>query len=285
MIYLSRSALALLPLLSAVAHARPQSTDQCPNNGICPNPDNSNTHSSCGIPTIDFPGLDLDALRAKDTVKAGTVEIINCGPFADTVKQWLAKTQQIAQAAAVEASLGVRSPYGFQAIFKDQSQVDKVSGVYHRIADMVTPYSGCLADKSPAIMCVVGSVPQTLNDVCTLGGVNAFVTTDVPWVVMICPRVASFPSLDSVKCPGRANNQATPNDDALLRAPESILVEEFAHMYLGLDENHVEKYGIQDQIDMSAADSLLNGPSYASYSTCKSIVYLESASPGIREVC
>ena len=246
-------------------------TDTCPIETICPAEDTPADTNS--IPELDFPGLNLTALAEKEFFQRGPFDIINCGGAEDIVGGWLAETQAIAKQAYNNAALGTRSRYGFQALFKSQLNVPKVRDVYNKINTGPAPFnSGPSGNKRPAVVCVNDNdaLPDKLKQACA-STPRAMVSTDYPHAVLMCPKIIGLTTFDDarISCPTVVSNKLRPNNDWILRVPSAILVEEFAHMYVGLKEIFPEKYKVQDAVDLSEKDSLDNGPSYALYASGK----------------
>ena len=274
---------------SALPHAA-SSNHICANdndNGLCFVPSGASDsgqrpRNTCSNPPIDFPGLNLPALKAATLVPAGPVDIINCDAASSGMAVWLTQVRDYAAQASRDAFFGIRSRHGFKALFKANRNIEAVRNVYEKIAAGAIPFSeadgGCVKGQRPAVFCInkpgghlEHAVPGALIETCGSGRIKAFVSTDAPNIVMVCPAMMSMPDISDqrLQCPRQEGGKLVPNNEALGYSPQAVLTEEFAHMYLGMDEDHAEKYQVQDAVDLGEAESMNNGPSWALFLGCK----------------
>ncbi len=101
---------------------------------------------------------------------------------------------------------------------------------------------------------------------------------------MICPSFWTLPAgLTRASCPtvvrgGDNDDRATPNDEALLRSMYGAVVKMLTNVYLPatLDYGNSvveEVRDVQDAIELSAAESLVNAYSYAFYAGGESCLF------------
>ena len=226
----------------------------------------------------DFPGFNLTLAAERDLVPLGPYDAINCGYHIVDLRYGLGSMQRWANLVVEDAAFGVNSDFGFRSFFKSNNSINAVSSIFRQIAEgAVLPDNECYPNARPAVFCVNSNdvVPRKLRDVCVADR-TAFFNLDYPHVVMICPRIWGLPDLRerNVRCPrvGR-RGKLTPNNDVIAQNPQALLVHELVHVYKGTRQRSVEKYQIQDAVDLNEADSLWNAASYALYFACESSAF------------
>ena len=263
---------SLFLLATTLVHGLPQDPGEpCPIPGLCPGPNPDPTQ--CGIPEItriEFPGFDLAALTTRDKL---VFDIINCKEDELLkVREWIPIVLSDATMASNDARFGIHSRFGFQALFKEGRSIPKVQQTFNKIATGAKPFQdGCWANYTAALVCVNDDpfITEDLHEECSTAS-RAFVTSDYPYAVFLCPTILEAPGYDDtqdLRCPNIAQNRLVPNTPELGESFGGIIMEELAHVYLGVLEIFPEAYNIQDAVDLNVTQSLENGASYAFYST------------------
>ena len=222
----------------------------------------------CRSPGMNFPDFDFNATRSKDFLQAGNSTIINCKALAPTVARWLAEIQRYAKKAQRDSALGVRSPNGFQALFKDDSSKGIVQSLFGKIATGAPVFKGgCLNSRAPDILCVNDDPAISPGMRRNCNSARAFISSDFFNMIMLCPTIFYLPEIDDRvrTCPSLVSNKLVPNDQLLSSNPQSVITEELAHMHLGVSGDMTETYKIQDAVDLPPPESLDNAPSYGFY--------------------
>lgn len=217
----------------------------------------------------------------EDLIKSGNYNIQNCdagksGSMAEELQTLLPMIKKNLQAVRNDAALGTKSQHGFSALFKSDANIDHVSATYRRMAlgfpvNLPPPRPGsrrnpALSIASPTILCIKPEAQPNVARGCRYNPEFASILEDQ--YVQLCPSFWEFDDEpESSHCPRLWRNTLFPNNDALSKNKEAILVHELAHLYgiHRLPKVESETYALVDAVKLSEADSLLNAANFAFY--------------------
>lgn len=223
----------------------------------------------------DFPGFDPGALALLDVYHAGLYDIINCGPRARDVADYLTQVIATAKKARKSAQLGVKSPYGFKALFKTDENKPEVTGFYENvIRGTKYPPWVSTANKVPAFLCINQNdtkIPQAVHDHCSTAS-ELFISTDNPWIVNICESWWIAPEKPD-QCPrALSDGSMVPEGDRLAMHKVGAMIHELAHIYAPTGHQLPiieEAFTLNECLELDEHDSMENAAQYAMFASGK----------------
>ena len=192
------------------------------------------------------------------------------------LEEMLAQVQANLRIVISQAKKGIGSKYGFQALFKSQSNRGQVASIFNKIMTVANANND--PDQTPIPPLIVCVAPAT-ND----QGVDGMEVLyqhcmDDPemWaaqpinsnIVVLCPSFWQLPGVPPQgTCPKKdaKTNSMMPNESWLQLNRQATFVHEMIHMYLGhgygLAVN--EAYKVGDAVALGEEESMKNPSNYA----------------------
>lgn len=230
---------------------------------------------------------------ADDWTTSGSYQIAYCNandpsvehPEAAYLQALLPTVWSYIQNLLQDITLGTSSPHGYGAFFKTNDNLEAVRQVFQDIADgpdiltgawnkTTETFTGPAHWTPPLIVCVKPGDLDTLagQEACNSGGRYTTTVGGVPknsGIVYLWPIFFYLPMVaQKAACPGvnpNANKFVGSGLD-LGRSQYAVLVHELVHVYhtMGIGEG-MERYGIQETVELSAEKSLANPMNFAFY--------------------
>ena len=180
-------------------------------------------------------------------------------------------------------NVNTRSEYGFKALFKSARRHKYLQRIYeqtlvgalHSLFDKSGFGSGWKPPpQRPGFICVRDindtRIPTGWNDLCTLPHVVASVKNLKLWIVL-CPPWFVIPDAPTHDlCPTFPAGK--PSSKRMPLTKQSVMVHEFAHLYLGfrsLRAKHDEVYDLNKVMALSSALQEVNAANYEDFYFCK----------------
>ena len=192
------------------------------------------------------------------------------------LEEMLAQVQANLRIVINQAKTGVASKYGFQALFKSQSNRGQVASIFNNI--MTAAHANNDPDQAPITPLIICVAPET-NDQ-RVDGMSALYQRceDDPElravqpvnsnIVIFCPSFWQLPGVPPQgTCPKKdaKTNLMVPNKMWLQMNRQATFVHEMVHLYLGhrdgLAKN--ETYNIGDAVALGEQESMKNPSNYA----------------------
>ena len=235
--------------------------------------------------STDYSDVYLTTSAHADTVHSGPYSIINCGDKARIVSANLKNARRVAEKARASSAYGVKSPYGFKALFKSDHSRKVVADVYTDIAQgtRYPPWRSDNATQAPSLFCVNDHdprLPANLRFNCAIS--EAFILATHPSVIFLCQFWWDLPAKPTA-CPRRVLFGSTihfsSNGSELVSYRAGSLIHELAHLYIypsqRLGTIWQEVYRLDECIALNQARSLKNAENYALFASgmyiCRSL--------------
>ena len=160
---------------------------------------------------------------------------------------------------------GMNSQYGASAFFKSSSNLVKVQNLYQSIADGQLISVPSIGPQSPIILCADSGTNTGWFEFCEAHpgmagwqktGNNALILCPPFWSLINDAPTQAF-------CPTTSGGVVSPSDATLQFSKQGALIHEMSHLYLVENAFQPEKYNINDNIALSAADSVNSPSNYA----------------------
>ncbi|KAG8529089.1 uncharacterized protein KY384_005724 [Bacidia gigantensis] len=211
--------------------------------------------------------------RNEDVVHSGNYAIVNCATKATPADLLLRRTyNRLGDVITDLDDHGLSSPYGLKAFFKSASAILRIREVFSRIrrGDSIYPNG---VEAAPVLYCLSADDPDEYarniyNDQCVKKGYPAGTIAGTEFVVL-CPlfwTVEIEPGPE--ECPILLFNRFPRETDGLIQNQFSTLVHELVHLY-GVEGSAtgMETYGVQEVIELGAAQSVENAANYEYYAS------------------
>lgn len=219
----------------------------------------------------------------KDIYWNGPYFFLGCEPDQGAAMKALFKQVGISLSNSIipDAELGAASPYGFKTWFSTNSGTI-VSDIYQDINDASSDSSvNGRAVTKPTFVCVNYNNPllQAASSACQRKNYIGVTKPDTDYI-MLCPRFwdsdhgdypsnSDCPQVNGAETAFTSGNAAFSGQLKINYNKQSTIIHELVHKYSPSPNNN-EVYGINQCIQLSAADQLDNPNNYAFHSASKS---------------